>query len=389
MPRFTFPIALGFALFCVEANWSIDILSNVVATLSFTTENASHFSQNYRLGDMLYVIGQEGGDSFLERVDFAALTAKPVGKYDEIFYEYDGKVLAATAYKQAGVTKYEWHAYDMTSGRDRGSEIYYRLNDAGWNGLPFVYFQNDIIYLQNETTIAGGTNSGQNSLVRLNLGSGKKDHLPFWGTPITISPDRQHILFLRYDKMTLANTTTEQSTDILGRFAGQPWAIEGFLNNGLVYAQVADEICVFDLSGTRIDHFRLLDARTGSLEAISFNSDLTKAFAVYWNQSEKVRRACILDTKSFANNLDQKGLTFHPTTGVLNDSNVRIRQNPNLDAAIIGSISKGEKVFILDRTGLKIQIGPRDDFWYRIRTANGIEGWAFGVYIDFGSKGGN
>ena len=84
MPRFTFPIALGFALFCVEANWSIDILSNVVATLSFTTENASHFSQNYRLGDMLYVIGQEGGDSFLERVDFAALTAKPVGKYDEI-----------------------------------------------------------------------------------------------------------------------------------------------------------------------------------------------------------------------------------------------------------------------------------------------------------------
>ena len=161
------------------------------------------------------------------------------------------------------------------------------------------------------------------------------------------------------------------------------------MNNGLVYAQVADEICVFDLSGTRIDHFRLLDARTGSLEAISFNSDLTKAFAVYWNQSEKVRRACILDTKSFANNLDQKGLTFHPTTGVLNDSNVRIRQNPNLDAAIIGSISKGEKVFILDRTGLKIQIGPRDDFWYRIRTANGIEGWAFGVYIDFGSKGGN
>ncbi len=81
--------------------------------------------------------------------------------------------------------------------------------------------------------------------------------------------------------------------------------------------------------------------------------------------------------------LDSLGLLFHPVAGTANDSRVRIREWPLLDAKNLGYLTKGDKLEILDRSGIKVKIGNMEDYWYKIRrTSDGIEGWSYGEFID-------
>ncbi len=62
----------------------------------------------------------------------------------------------------------------------------------------------------------------------------------------------------------------------------------------------------------------------------------------------------------------------------MNDSRVRVRENPNLKAQHLGYITAGEEVEILDRSGVKVQIGDMNDWWYKIkRKSDGFEVWAY------------
>jgi hypothetical protein len=68
--------------------------------------------------------------------------------------------------------------------------------------------------------------------------------------------------------------------------------------------------------------------------------------------------------------------------GVVNDQGVRIRKEPTLEGAQIGSLSKGERVTVLGRTDAKMKMGEMEAYWYFIHTEKGLEGWAYGFYID-------
>jgi hypothetical protein len=68
--------------------------------------------------------------------------------------------------------------------------------------------------------------------------------------------------------------------------------------------------------------------------------------------------------------------------GVVNDSRVRIRKEPNLDGENIGYLNKDQIVFILDETLESMKIGKMDSVWFKIRTLDGIEGWSYGYFID-------
>ncbi|MBI9036440.1 MAG: SH3 domain-containing protein [Bacteroidales bacterium] len=68
--------------------------------------------------------------------------------------------------------------------------------------------------------------------------------------------------------------------------------------------------------------------------------------------------------------------------GVLNTSNVRVRCNSTLDSTIIGSLSQGDEVQILDQTEFPMKVENTEALWYKIRTSSGLEGWSFGHFID-------
>ncbi len=70
--------------------------------------------------------------------------------------------------------------------------------------------------------------------------------------------------------------------------------------------------------------------------------------------------------------------------GILNDSQVRIRKDPNLEGEHIGYLNKDQIVYVVDETNNSMKIGKMDSKWYKVRTFEGIEGWSYGAFIDLG-----
>lgn len=54
------------------------------------------------------------------------------------------------------------------------------------------------------------------------------------------------------------------------------------------------------------------------------------------------------------------------------DGNLNIRQDPSTDATVVGKASKGDSVSLVEQTS---------DDWWKIKTAAGIEGYAYSRYL--------
>lgn len=64
--------------------------------------------------------------------------------------------------------------------------------------------------------------------------------------------------------------------------------------------------------------------------------------------------------------------TGTPLTVATDDSNLNIRQEPSTDAAIIGKVSKGSSITLLEQTS---------DDWWKVKTSDGQEGYAYSRYL--------
>ncbi len=71
-----------------------------------------------------------------------------------------------------------------------------------------------------------------------------------------------------------------------------------------------------------------------------------------------------------------------PVSAILSDSQVRIRKKPGLDGEIIGYLNRGDSVEIIGRPEFQQHTGGMNDWWYPVRRPDGIEGWAFGGFLD-------
>ena len=54
------------------------------------------------------------------------------------------------------------------------------------------------------------------------------------------------------------------------------------------------------------------------------------------------------------------------------ESNLNIRQDASTDATVVGKATKGESVTLIEQTS---------DDWWKIKTANGVEGYAYARYL--------
>lgn len=59
-------------------------------------------------------------------------------------------------------------------------------------------------------------------------------------------------------------------------------------------------------------------------------------------------------------------------TVATDESNLNIRQEPSTDAAVVGKASKGTSVTLVEQTS---------DDWWKVKTADGQEGYAYSRYL--------
>ena len=67
---------------------------------------------------------------------------------------------------------------------------------------------------------------------------------------------------------------------------------------------------------------------------------------------------------------------------VLNDSKVRLRQEPVLNSKLSALLDKGEKVLVNAKFPEPYEIDGESWYWYKVETSNGKTGWVYGKYLD-------
>jgi hypothetical protein len=67
---------------------------------------------------------------------------------------------------------------------------------------------------------------------------------------------------------------------------------------------------------------------------------------------------------------------------VLNDSAVGLRSKPSTTGDLLLKLDKGAMVLVLERGSGIETIGTASAPWYRVRTADGLEGWLFAAFLD-------
>lgn len=72
----------------------------------------------------------------------------------------------------------------------------------------------------------------------------------------------------------------------------------------------------------------------------------------------------------------EEGVEFFVDADRLN-----LRSKPNLDGKIITVLIKGDRVTFLEKSSYKDEIEGIEDYWYRVRTEVGDEGWLFAGYL--------
>ena len=71
-----------------------------------------------------------------------------------------------------------------------------------------------------------------------------------------------------------------------------------------------------------------------------------------------------------------------PHGGYINDDNLRIRNNPDTNAEILGILNLGDYVSVIDITKQKTAVNNLENYWYKIITNENITGWIFGEYLE-------
>ncbi|MCB1309208.1 MAG: SH3 domain-containing protein [Leptospiraceae bacterium] len=66
---------------------------------------------------------------------------------------------------------------------------------------------------------------------------------------------------------------------------------------------------------------------------------------------------------------------------------VSLRIDPVSFASEITFLERGSEVQVIGRTDERVKIGNLNEFWYRIRMPDGIEGWVYGSNLSIGSAG--
>jgi hypothetical protein len=84
----------------------------------------------------------------------------------------------------------------------------------------------------------------------------------------------------------------------------------------------------------------------------------------------------------FPNPSPQTGSFNNYIIGIIQGRVVNLRSRPSLDAKVVSKCKKSEPVIYMMKSKQKTQIGKLNEYWYKIRTQEGIVGWIYGHYLN-------
>ena len=75
------------------------------------------------------------------------------------------------------------------------------------------------------------------------------------------------------------------------------------------------------------------------------------------------------------------------TFAEITNDQASLRLDPTTVASEIAFLDLGLEVQVVGRTAEKVRISGHNEYWYRIRLPDGIEGWMYGASLSIGSSG--
>jgi len=249
------------------------------------------------------------------------------------------------------------------------------------NSLKYLFYYKDGAYILNLT------DNAMNSHVYLfNSKTGVLNPLSVpAGETVDISRDKMNILVAgnhTYD-VSIFNIEQDKVIGTIESYQKDYNTVCYFLDNNYFAVRIRSDMITYNVYGKEVLRFIINPPKN------NFDSDLMGSFQYsdYYLmgivEGRTIKQKYVCKAESKLDVLDSLGLLFKPTTATANDSRVRIREWPLLDAKHLDYLTKGDKLEILDRSGIKVKIGDMEDYWYKLRrVSDGMEGWSYGAFID-------
>lgn len=203
------------------------------------------------------------------------------------------------------------------------------------------------------------------------------------GDAYAIAPDRMHMVVFSFAEGLLVWDVAAEK--IVAHMEAHRGPLRDrfayFVGNEYVmlpsYDEYENTFTKWKIDGTRVDTVSFLG--DSMMSELWFTPDFGQAFFAY--ASDRSEKLYLGDTTQFRDYV-QKRYAFPATNAVINSRHVRVREYPNLDAQTLGALDTGDLVAVVDRSSLKVTIVSTSTYWYKVKAASGLEGWAYGAYID-------
>jgi hypothetical protein len=215
------------------------------------------------------------------------------------------------------------------------------------------------------------------------LQSRRQSFLDVRGVPTSLTADTLHLLIHDPDTGEVVIWSTEEQAPHGRLRSGAPAGQVRFLTNSLLMLPPPylgqHGWRLFDMTGRQVGEvqFRI---PLGDPLFFWFARDLRRAVVCLRGRVNP--ETAVVNTESFRRWLQSQDFLFVTTSGVLNADRVRVRARPTLGAEVLGHLNRGDHVQVLDRSGLRARIESMNDFWYLVRSAEGLSGWSYGRFID-------
>ena len=298
------------------------------------------------------------------------------GKHQGYWGSVDGKLIISTTtpIPNSVNVNVHYHLYDPKTGKSEPLAIHHKGIEI--DSIMYGY--------ENGVSLFSGGKFGTESpfgvMFQYDARTGEVKPFDNLGGPLeAMSADKQHILVGPGPRSVV---TTSDGKVIASFPRNGPIQTPMFVSNSLIF----DGTNLRNLHGQVVATVHFTGV-IGKVVFITLAPDLKHALVeAYTGGRDSQGGIYYVDSTAFRNYVDKLGYLFHPTTGVMNDSQVNLRQYPNLKAKVIGTLNRGKKLQVLDRSGSKQQIGSYDSYWYKVQTTDGTIGWTYGAFIDLRSS---
>ncbi|MBN1838048.1 MAG: SH3 domain-containing protein, partial [Spirochaetales bacterium] len=229
---------------------------------------------------------------------------------------------------------------------------------------------------------ARGLPSGRYQPYRFDVGTRATRTVNTAGVPVDLSGDGLHLLIQDPEngRVIFWNLFEDKPTGSVPSLA--PPGQVRFVDNGYALVPPEDPNRPWSLVDVEGKEALQLSLRCGRFRPISLWLSRDGRHGVAGYMTRLNPRAAVVDASPLWERLKAAGIVFVPTTGILNDSRVRIREHPSLKSKTLGHLEKGESVKVLERSGYREPIDGMVAPWYRIETGDGRAGWSYGHFID-------